>query len=297
MRTAQKPLILVAAFVVLMAAIQVALQGHDRDQPLVLSQFVLEKSRDIDRLLVEDTYRARVTHTGGADDVDYARVTAKVAWPFSASVPGILQVVDGDLAFGAVRAGETVNSVDTITIRRLRYLPLKPIQLRWIVDGRPDLVLPDEWAGQWRFTLTYKDGDTGDLSRVSNVTGSIGTSAPLGLSLLPGFARCEWSRSESALGVDCSARARIGGCATDATARFALARDGSVATGQGEWRITHAGDCGDATSGSIAVEIAGTRIMADIESDPLSPGLLPSFVTVPGFSSLIADSLPKDARR
>jgi hypothetical protein len=292
MRESQKPLAVVAAFVVLVAGVEVALQGHDRDEPLVISELVLEESRGIDRSWVEDTYHARLTHTGRPGSVDFARVTAKIAWPFGLPVPGLTQVVDGDLAFGTVRAGETVESADTITIRRHRHEPLKANQLRWSIDARPDLVPPDAWSGRWRFKLTYKDGATNDISLVSNITNAIPMDAPLGLSLLPEGARCRWTRSDTILQINCTASMRIDACLVELTGRFELARNGERAQGHGEWRREGIGLCGDVVSETAAVDVEGERLDLEVDREPLAFGLLTSFVTVPGFSTLIAEGIP-----
>jgi hypothetical protein len=292
MREAYRPVVIFAAFVAVVAGVEVALQSHDREEPLVITQLVLEESRDIDRSWVEDTYHARLTHTGGPGSVDFARVTAKVSWPFGLPAPGLTQIVDGDLAFGTVRAGETVESADTITIRRHRQQPLKANQLRWSIDARPDLVPSDAWSGHWRFRLTYKDGATNDISLTSNITGAIPKASPLGLSLLPEGARCRWNRSDTSLQVTCTASLRIDACLVDLTGRFELARNGERAHGHGEWRRDGIGLCGDVVSETAAVDIEGERLDQDSEPEPLAAGLLTSFVTVPGFSTLIAEGIP-----
>jgi hypothetical protein len=289
MRDGHTSLTIVAAFVVVVGGVEVALQGHDRDEPLAITQLTLEASRELDRAWTEDTYRARLTHTGPAGSVDYARVTARIGYPFGLPAPGLVQVVDGDLAFGAVRAGESVESVDTITIRRLRHQPLKPNQLRWSIDGRPDLVPSDAWAGRWRFTMTTKDADSGQIVSMSEVTDEVGPDEPFGLSLLPPLARCTWRGTDDSLQATCRAVTRIGGCHVDASAALTLERDGDALSGHAQWSASNAGDCGNAGgSGAEAMEIAAVRESADVETGALAPGWLPTFVMDPRLSFLIA---------
>src|SRR5687767_10423295 len=93
--------------------LQIVASGHDRDEPLVISRLVLVESRNADRHIVEETYRAELTHTWPAGRRDFAGVTARIVHPFSLGSPGYLQIVDGEVDFGSVRAGETVESADT----------------------------------------------------------------------------------------------------------------------------------------------------------------------------------------
>lgn len=291
MREARHSPVIVLWLVAVTAVVQVVVLGHDRDDPLVITDVTREETRDVDRNFVDDTYRATLRHTGREDTRDFAGVTASIAQPFNLPIPGIVRVVDGDLTFGAVRAGESVESTDTVTIRRHRSQRLEARHLRWSIDGRPDVVLPDVWAGTWRFTLTYMDGETNEISQVSEITGVVPSGAPLGLSLLPKIARCDWDRTDTALHVSCGALARVDGCFAQATARFDVARSDANAQGHGEWRITHTGSCGDFTDVSAAVDIDGTRLSEDIEPEPVALGFMTSFVTLPGFSALIADGI------
>jgi hypothetical protein len=114
-----------ASLMVLTAVVPIALQGHDDELPLRMTELTLVESREVDRHLVEGTYSARVRHGGWPGSTDFARVTAKIVHPFGLSAPGVVEIVDDDLSFGTVRVGETVESVDAITIRRLRQQPLK----------------------------------------------------------------------------------------------------------------------------------------------------------------------------
>ena len=282
----------IAVTVLVGAVFELALAGHNNAAPLAVGPLTLVGSRDVDRLFVEDRYSARLNHTGPPGSVDYAQVRASLDRPLALAFPGVVEVVDGELSFGTVRSGETADSADTIAIRRPRQTPIRLDRVRWNISARPDLVPSDAWAGRWQFTMTYKDGDTGQVVRVSDVTGNIGAGAPVGFSLLPDFVRCTWSRSDGNLQASCVTRARIGSCFTDAAGHFELQRDGVHANGRGEWRIANVGECGaNAGSGTEIVEVVGTKLADDAEPEPLSFGLITAFVTAPGFGGLIANAV------
>src|SRR5687768_2286978 len=148
--------------------------GHDHDQPLVITRLIPVESHDVDHHVVEDTFRAEVRHTALPGSRDFAGVAARIVHPFGLPFPGNVQVIDGDLEFGSVRVGSDIESRDTITIRRHRHHPVKLHHLRWAISGRPDLVLPEAWAGDWRLTITSKDPDTGSISSIDEITDSLG---------------------------------------------------------------------------------------------------------------------------
>src|SRR5262249_4467810 len=129
-------------------------KGHDRDLPLSVRLAIVE-THPIDRVFAEDTYRGTVTHGGPPGAPDFARAPPRGAAPFAFAIPGGVEATDGELASGTVRSGASAESADTITIRRPRFLPLRADQLRVAIDGVPDLVPSDAWAGAWRLTLTY----------------------------------------------------------------------------------------------------------------------------------------------
>ena len=87
---AHKPAAIVALFVVLIAGVQIALQGDDHELPLLITQLVLVESCEVDRHVVEDTYSARLRHAGSPASTDFARVTAKLVHPFGLSAPGLV---------------------------------------------------------------------------------------------------------------------------------------------------------------------------------------------------------------
>lgn len=281
-----------AAAIVVIA--QLVAAGHTIETPLVVTGLTLEAARDLDRTIVEEVYSARLTHTGTAGSVDYARVTASLGHPTGWPVPGFTHVVDGDVTFGAVGAGQTVESTDTITIRRLRARPVRLEQLHWDISSRPDLVLPDDWTGRWRFTVTTKDLDD-HIRSVSTLKPDFGVGEPAGFSLLPGFVKCQWNRSGARLDAGCKTRARFAACFIDGSGAFLLERNGELASGGGSWTMTATGDCGAEPTGGGKVEIAGNRVSPDADPDPFSLGLLLSFATDTGFAALIGDGLREAA--
>ena len=288
MHQAHQPFASVALFIVLVASVEIAVSGHNRDEPLVVTRFALEESRDVDRQFVEETYRGTLRHIGGPGSTDFARVTASIAHSFGLPAPGIAHVVDGDLAFGSVRAGETVDSVDTITIRRYRHLPLKPNQLRWDIDAQPDLVVPDDWVGRWRFVTTTKDAESGRVVLVSDITHDIGRGEPVGFSILPALVKCRGRGDGQTLDASCWMHSRFGACAIEGSAMFALERSNDIARGHGEWHGAST-DCGPFSSrGGRTLAIEGQRLTHDATAQRLSIGLLQYFGTEPALVRLIA---------
>jgi hypothetical protein len=275
-----------------LATLQPVALSHDRDEPLVVTGWILVNSHHVSRLVVEDTYRAELRHTATRVSHDFADVAARIVHPFGHPSPGNLQIIDGDLEFGSVRAGQTVASRDTVTIRRHRHHPLKLQHLRWAISGRPDLILPEAWAGRWRLAITSRDADTGSIAGVDEMTTSLGVDEPVGFSLLPEIVRCTWTGTDRVLEANCRAQFSFSGCSAQGSARFTITRNDNALAGHGEWEVAAAGICGpDAGSGGASLEIAGTRLTAEAEPEPFSPGVLARLATTPALVSLIADRL------
>jgi hypothetical protein len=271
--------------------IQAAGAAHDLADPLDVTSVALVSS-DTDGDFVSETYRATLHHSGPPGTRDFARVSAKLTGAVGLSVPGFIQVVDSEVAFGTIRASETIDSLDTFAIKRHRRVPLNPRQLRWAVSSRPDLVLPDEWTGTWRFELTATDPTTKRIESTSSITEALGRREPIGFSLLPDFIRCHWQGTADALSATCDGSARLGWCLTSGSAVFSLNRDGDVATGDGTVHVTQTGNCGNGDDeASDAIAIAGTRLTPDADEEPLSVGLLPLFSTNPYFGALLSHQL------
>jgi hypothetical protein len=274
----------VAATIIAATLIQAVVRGHDRDAPLVVTRLVLVGTRDVNRFVVEETYRAELTHTGRPGSGDFAAITARLVGAGGFPFPGrSLHVVDGDLEFGGVRAGATVESVDTFAIQRRERGPLTPAQLRWEISARPDLLLPDAWAGQWQMTVTRSDATTSAVSSIDRVTDAIGGDEPVGFSLLPPAVRCGWQGGDRFLQAECRAVFRQGTCLANAQAQVALQLHGSGLDGTGRWDTTVSGDCGIGSgSGGELLQISGVRVGAAGEAEPLSPGVLAKFLIEPG---------------
>lgn len=278
--------------------LQAGVQGHGRDEPLVISSLVLIDSHDVDRHFVEETYRAELTHSGAPGSSDFAAVTAVLVGWLGLPHPPVVRVPDGRLEFGSVRAGATVESRDTITIRRLRYLPVKLRHLHWRISGRQDLVLPDAWAGTWRLTMTTRDATTNQIAAVDEITDSIGVAEAIGFSLMPSIVRCRWMGTELVLEADCHTRINRGACVLNAMAQFSAARDANALTGHGRWTLNAIGDCGpgDANGGAL-IEIGGVRVSADAETGQFSPGALTKLVTSPSLAALLAGQPGSEGQR
>ena len=287
-----RPTAIVAVVLASVSTFHLVADGHGSDEPLVVSRLILVESHDVDGSIVAETYRAEVRHVGVRATPDFADVTARLIRPIIFPHPGIAEIVGGDLEFGTVRAGQTVESRNTFTIRRWRHSSLKLEHLRWDVSGRPDIVLSEAWAGEWRFTITSRNLDTGDIAAIDTVTDTIGIDEPVGFSLLPAFVRCAWTDTSHSLESNCRTRFSLAGCVADGSARFNLARTGDSIVGSGDVQVTASSGCGvNATTGAAAIEIAGVRVGDQAEPEPFSPGVLATFASSPGFTALIADRL------
>jgi hypothetical protein len=210
--------------------------AHDLADPLDVTS-VIPVSSEAEGDFVTETYRATLHYSGPPGARDFARVTARLAGAAGLSIPGFIQVVDGDVAFGTIRPGETIDGLDTFAIRRHRRIPLNPRQLRWKIAARPDLVLPDEWTGKWRFTIRGTDPMTQRLESTATITDTLGLREPLGFSLLPPFMRCRWQGDSASLETTCDGSARLAWCVTSGSASFELRRDGESATGGGTVQV------------------------------------------------------------
>jgi hypothetical protein len=268
-------------------------EGSDDDDSLAVSGLILANTRDLGGGLVEDTYRGVLTHRGRAGAADFARVTARLEHPFKLSHPGPFEILDADLQFGTVRAGQTVESLDTFAVRRRRHPPLTANQLRWSISARRDLVVPDAWAGEWRFQITARDTSTNQIAAVGDITDVIGIGEPVGFSLLPRFVRCRWTGSDVLIEARCSVHARVAACLTDGSALFTIAREGDDRiSGRGDIHVVNGDGCGAAAgNGDESIDIAGVRQRRTVMAEPLSPGLLTSFGFEPGLVTLLAHGI------
>ena len=109
--------------------------GVARADPVVIAfaGFELVSTRRVSRTAFEYQYRPAVI----GDQMDRQNVSVEVT-----SSGGSTKVVDGSAAFGAVHAGETVFSSDTIVLRQDRRSPFDPGVLSYAVDfDRPPIVL------------------------------------------------------------------------------------------------------------------------------------------------------------
>ena len=108
-------------------------------QNLTIGNHTLVSQRRVDRTNFEYTYRANVVNSG-----------ARAAQGVTASLTSLsvnTVVVDGQVTFGDVPAGATVQSTDTFTIRQNRLYPFNPGDLVWQIAGTPANSAPTAHAG------------------------------------------------------------------------------------------------------------------------------------------------------
>lgn len=98
---------------------------------LEITDFQLVSSKRINRTIFEYTYKAVLRNHGGEAD----NVVATVA-----STPTHIDVLESELDFGLVGAGQNVTSKNTITIRHERTLPFKKDMVSWNFDYTADVV-------------------------------------------------------------------------------------------------------------------------------------------------------------
>lgn len=112
-----------------------------QDPDLVISDLQLVSSKRINRTVYEYVYRAVARNRGGAAEAVQATLES---WPVQ------LSVIDGEASFGALAAGQSLPSADTVTLRhdrsrggftaqgltwRFSYLQQEP----GLLSGAPDL--------------------------------------------------------------------------------------------------------------------------------------------------------------
>src|SRR5262245_32500890 len=259
-------------------------------ESLVITRVLLVESRQLEEDIVEDTYRAELTHLALAGTPDYASVAAHLVRP-DLTRPGRVDVVDGDVTFGPIRRGRTVISRDTFAIRRHHGTPLKLNQLRWVVSGRPDFLAPEGWAGTWRFTISWTAADSGRTLAIDTITTGIGADDPIGFSLLPDSVGCSWDGGEQSISGNC-ASASTTLLSGPTAAHFAIDWNGDVLSGLVSWQGAASVACGsllDITPKDI--KIAATRI-STVATGTSSSGLLTRLVTYPPFIRLIRGISP-----
>jgi hypothetical protein len=90
--------------------------------PQVVNDYVLHSTHRLSRTQFEHTYGAHLSNWGDGD----VNVSASLL-----SASANVTVVDGELDFGLVPQGDTVESADTFTIRHERIAPLRERDLLW----------------------------------------------------------------------------------------------------------------------------------------------------------------------
>ncbi|MGI9335711.1 MAG: PKD domain-containing protein, partial [Gammaproteobacteria bacterium] len=164
-------------------------------QQLVVGERTLISERIVGRTLREYTYRLDVVNTGGAVD----NVTATVT---SASPNTV--IIDADLDFGNVAAGERASSIDTFTLRQDRMFPFDPGALEYLFDFDPaaantpptlDIETPatgsvfDE-GPTITFSAAANDAEDGNLASAvvwsSDLDGELGIGASVSIALSVG---------------------------------------------------------------------------------------------------------------
>jgi len=95
---------------------------------LLVGDATLQDKQRVGRILFEYTYTVEVTNTG--DKLKGVKATLTSTSPYTT-------IIDGDIDFGNIAAGATVNSTDTYTIRQDRTAPFDPTLLIFEFTSMP----------------------------------------------------------------------------------------------------------------------------------------------------------------
>jgi hypothetical protein len=149
-------------------------------------------------------------------------------------------------------------------------------------------IIPDTWAGEWRFTITYRNASTNNIDSVVRVTNAICTADPVGLTLLElvagentnvNQAGCVGSASENRIEASCTGQIIIDICTVDTTSNFAMDLNGDTLAGTGSWSVTDV--CGlPLASVGQTFDLSGIRLNTDpgVLCDPPQSSLLQKFM-------------------
>jgi RHS repeat-associated protein len=112
--------------------------AHSQEPQVFVGELVLVSSARVSRTHSEFTYRVRIHNQGGALQNAAAYVQSHAA---------STQIIDNEVLVGAVAAGATILSTDTITLRHDRTVPFDPAALEWTIVSEPVNTAPLANAG------------------------------------------------------------------------------------------------------------------------------------------------------
>ena len=158
--------------------------------------------------------------------------------------------------------------------------------------GGTEVLAPRSWTGQWEFTITYRDHDTGRIVAVDRIADDICTNEPLGLALFPSLPGCRSTVTSEGVALQCASDFNAAACAAHGALQLDLRRRGETLSGTGEWSATLSGDCGLVLKNDgEAVEITAVRRSLMPGGGCASPsGLAPTLVTHP--AALLVSATP-----
>jgi hypothetical protein len=153
-----------------------------------------------------------------------------------------------------------------------------------------DALVPPGWAGQWEWTLTYRDRDTGAVVAVDQVVDDICPDQPLGLALLRQVPDCRSTVSGDDVVVDCASRIQVALCTVDAAFHAALHQDADTIAGSGDWSAALSEGCDpDVVDQGQTIAIAAVRRGPALSGRCARPqGLAQAFAVQPGALALSA---------
>lgn len=227
---------------------------------LTIGPYTLVASQPFRPGLVDETYSGMITNGGGP--LGRQDAVGVVATVYSRSPQ--VHVLDRTLTFGNVRAGATVASRDTFTVRKPPGVPLNPAHIQWQVSWRPDVILPESWAGTWQFDVSAFDVATGALESRHITTDIVRPDDAIGLALARPPAHCKGRLADDLVEVECRLTVATEACAMRGELQLTGSRTDNTLTAGGAWTLTASGDCGPfVRSGGQRLEVVATRTSVD----------------------------------
>jgi hypothetical protein len=147
--------------------------------------------------------------------------------------------------------------------------PLSNIDLTVVQPPPVAEIIPEEWAGEWQITLTFRNAESGDITGAQGTSNVLCPGDPLGVALLEAMVSedpsdCSGTATESQIDVSCSSQVAYEACLLDVTLQFTIDLSDDTMTGVGEWMAV--GDCGllVPVNEGETITISGVRLGTDL---------------------------------
>lgn len=222
-------------------------------------------------------------------------LTIKVGCPVMVSVPNVLGLTRANAEAILQQAKLSIGNITEeykISVQTGKVIQQSPAPGALAEEGTPvhlavvrippadaTEIIPDTWGGKWEITTTYRDASTGNIDSQAQITDSICSADPVGITLAEEVAganpnvnqmECAGSTSNGRIQYSCSAQIMAGICTLDMTAQFDLMLNGDLISGTGSWAFLSV--CGlPLPSRGQAITISGRRLSLDPGQNCTSP--------------------------